>query len=957
MDPTAKKSQVPTMSKEVKPSRKVNENDLKRQIDNIIEALDGDSLEFQRKLLDSLGDLIQSSSKILSLPFLIQMLLPHVDKLKKFYRNSKDEDAKRAAADILSLLTTVSKIPETLHWRLLGSKSNNIGMWGADYVTHLIKDIQRTFDEQRNKFEKETVEVSKEIVKYALQNNSVVEGIDFLIQIESLSWIVDMVDNLKTGVAAATYIRRHAKFADSADVDAYFQISIDVYLKFDRRVEALLTALQLKKPDETLLENIYKTTNDRVTLMQMSLILGRQNKFIKGIEDKYLQKLMMNRNRHTLMEEYAKSTKDSVTKGVNKMLTGKTGKKPNEDLDTLDLEMNTNLNVMDLITTNALSNCSFSTGLDNAKQLMKELKSDVGKMAGFALYGFITLWDVNKTLEVNKELMLATDTYQKAGAVLALCTAFTGIRDEEKPFSEVFGYLRDKQESHDVKLATIIGLGIAYAGTDRKDVIQELKSVLNGEFNKEMLKQITLGATAVSIGLISIGSCQEDVYNVLFDALKRLLTLDRNIEGNVNTWLISLAIGLIFFGKEDQFEKMKALAESIANKRIYQFMSTLFTGCAFYGSGNVETAQQLLHICAEDHVPLQKSSLSKSVARKGKKGKSTSLTLGRKSSSSSLAATGSQVNMKTMMSSTATGVKSKSDDNDGMAFLRMLLGESLGTSTASKDWKNLAGLSGNGLNQAAAVIGVALIAMGENVSLKMLVRTMSHIIRECEQPAQRMAPLALALGYLSNPESGVVEILQQTVYHKSSDVACNAVLALGLVAAGTNNEKIAKFLRNLYSDKRFKRNYVGEDGVTAAKIALALLYTGKGALSLSPFTFDKQLTKEVSVAAVLVIIICCMDAPNTLLEKLAILWHYITPAICSKVLMTVDSDLKLVAMNVKVGERVDSESRLGKGFTVGNFELIATPTTVETDQKAEPTTDEISFCCPILEDIVITKKN
>jgi len=64
-------------------------------------------------------------------------------------------------------------------------------------------------------------------------------------------------------------------------------------------------------------------------------------------------------------------------------------------------------------------------------------------------------------------------------------------------------------------------------------------------------------------------------------------------------------------------------------------------------------------------------------------------------------------------------------------------------------------------------------------------------------PARRAMPLALALSSLSNADPAVVDVLNKYSHDNDADVALNAIFALGLVGAGTNNARLATMLRQL----------------------------------------------------------------------------------------------------------------------------------------------------------------
>ncbi|RWS10820.1 26S proteasome non-ATPase regulatory subunit 2-like protein [Dinothrombium tinctorium] len=266
-------------------------------------------------------------------------------------------------------------------------------------------------------------------------------------------------------------------------------------------------------------------------------------------------------------------------------------------------------------------------------------------------------------------------------------------------------------------------------------------------------------------------------------------------------------------------------------------------------------------------------------------------------------------------------------------------------------WRKLIDFSSNSLTQAFAVLGIGAVSMGEEISTQMAVRMCSHFFRFASSPVKRTTPLILAFLFLSNPQPTVVQMLQKHTLDLNLDFAANCIIALGFVGAGTNNDKIAAHFRELAA--HYKRN---TELKRAIRISQALLYLGKGCLSLSPHQFDNELTKDTSAASVLIALLCCFDIRNTLLGKLNFLLYYLTPAIQSKVCATFDENLKAAPITVRVGKRVDTTGKVGKQRSIAGFRTLTTPMLLSIDQRAEIASDEYRPLTPIIEHNVILRK-
>ena len=62
------------------------------------------------------------------------------------------------------------------------------------------------------------------------------------------------------------------------------------------------------------------------------------------------------------------------------------------------------------------------------------------------------------------------------------------------------------------------------------------------------------------------------------------------------------------------------------------------------------------------------------------------------------------------------------------------------------------------------MLGVALIAFGEDIGQEMCMRTMNHLLQYGEPIIRRTVPLALGLLRVSNPEVQTMDLLNKLAY-------------------------------------------------------------------------------------------------------------------------------------------------------------------------------------------------
>jgi 26S proteasome regulatory subunit N1 len=119
---------------------------------------------------------------------------------------------------------------------------------------------------------------------------------------------------------------------------------------------------------------------------------------------------------------------------------------------------------------------------------------------------------------------------------------------------------------------------------------------------------------------------------------------------------------------------------------------------------------------------------------------------------------------------------------------------------------------------------------------------------------RRTVPLALGLVCASNPLVTVLDTLSKYSHDNDQDVATNAIFAMGLVGAGTNNARLAQMLRQLASYYHKEPN-----SLFMVRIAQGLLHMSKGTVTLNPFHSNRFLMSPVAVAGLLTTLVSFTD--------------------------------------------------------------------------------------------------
>ncbi|GMF21146.1 unnamed protein product [Phytophthora lilii] len=247
-------------------------------------------------------------------------------------------------------------------------------------------------------------------------------------------------------------------------------------------------------------------------------------------------------------------------------------------------------------------------------------------------------------------------------------------------------------------------------------------------------------------------------------------------------------------------------------------------------------------------------------------------------------------------------------------------------------------------HQSVAVLGIALITMGENIGSEMAMRSFDHLLQYGEVAVRRAVPLAFALLSVSNPEYALIDTLSRLTHDVDSGVAQNAILALGLVAAGTNNSRVAGLLRQLSEFYSREANHL-----FVVRIAQGLLHMGKGLMTLHPFHSDRLIMSRVAVSGLLTILHASLDMEHTILDTSHYILYCIATAMQPRMLITLDEELNPLPVEI-VGQA-------GRPKSITGFQTHTTPVLLNVKDRAELATEEYLPLTNVLEGVVILRKN
>lgn len=477
--------------------------------------------------------------------------------------------------------------------------------------------------------------------------------------------------------------------------------------------------------------------------------------------------------------------------------------------------------------------------------------------------------------------------------------------------NSIINYLKASEDY--IKAGALMGIGIVSAGvrTDCDPVF----ALIDEEVNKSGVPDIVKTGGIVGVGIAYAGTNDENVQELLLPMVEEpetpidivslaALSLGQVFVGSTNSEIATAIIQVFMLRGEDSTFKHSTLSRFLC----------LGLGLLYLGK------QEEMEVILEAVQAIENKSLAKYATN----------TL----VSCAYAGTGNVLQVQKLLHLSGEHNEEK-EENEGA--------EAEGAE--AEDVEDYA-------HQTVGAMGLALVAFGEEIGSEMAIRTCDHMLQYGDPAVRHGVPLALALLSISNPDLKVTDTLSKLSHDSDPTTSQSAILALGLVAAGTNNARVATTLRQLATFYAKEAPHL-----FMVNIAQGLLHMGKGLLSLSPFHSDRLLKSTVALSGILTVLHAAVDIKGTLLGKHHYLMYFLVCAIKPNMLITIDAEGNQLPVSVRVGKAVDTVGQAGKPKTITGFQTYTTPVLIGHGERAQLATDEYIPVSNTLEGIVILQVN
>ena len=561
-------------------------------------------------------EITTATSSMTSIPRPLKFIRPHFSEIKDFYEKfipatEKDKEYKLMLSDLISvILSVVSEKDEegkelTMLSYVFSGTRKDITSWGIEYVRSLCSDIGQEYNILLDKDEptNELLNLVKTLAPYLIKQHCENDAIDLLIEVESIDEIKNFI-NENNYKKICLYLLSISNY--SADTDEYrstLELVYNIYFeKFHQYIDALRVAIKIGNP--LYIKQTFIKCEDAITKKQLAFILAGEGIFLD--EDDTSQ--IIDIDTLEILRNYKQTDYFKVLAKTLELLEPKHP----EDVFKSHLEDKKGQNAKKIESSKINMAYSIASAFINAgfgtEVLLSKKDSDwifknkeQGIQCLLSGIGLVNIWDYlegpNKVYELagKKE----ADIYKRSGRNIGLGICLCGIHDEnDVAVAVLFEELLDK--NIDVKISAVFGLGLAAAGSQNKALHETLIKVLEDfSYGFEMSAFVSL-----ALGLIFIGSSDEDVYTDLFSIL-----MSRNNAGKGKIFespffvIYILGMGLLCLGrqKDNDFMIHTLVTLEEFSKEMKDYIKTMLISFSYAGSGNVGKVQELMQIIAKSN--------------------------------------------------------------------------------------------------------------------------------------------------------------------------------------------------------------------------------------------------------------------------------------------------------------------------------------------------------------------
>lgn len=415
----------------------VEEEEIKKNIDEMVGALLDSELEIKRNAYNMLKkEITTATGTMTSIPKPLKFIRFHYKKLKEAYELEKEKnlnsEVQKLYGDILCILVLVTDTEETSLKYILENNLSNYYEWGNELVRSISGEITTEYlkrlDEDKE-FD-DLIKLVSATVKVLIDSHNENEAIDLLVEL-------DLIDDIKNFCSETnykkfcTYLLSIANYAaESSEQKKILEVVFEVYTKYNEFVNSLRVAIKLK--EKMYIKSTITRCSDKATQYQMAFLLAKSNIFFESSD---LEPEMLDIMRNLKTSEYFRELGRSldIIEPVHPEQIYKSHleeKKEGVQLESLKINTSTSI-VSSFINAGFGTEALLSKKDDKGIDWLSKNKEE-GLLCALAGLGLVNLWDIEcgpneieKYMDINE-----MNPYKRGGYNLALGILSSGVNDE-----------------------------------------------------------------------------------------------------------------------------------------------------------------------------------------------------------------------------------------------------------------------------------------------------------------------------------------------------------------------------------------------------------------------------------------------------------------------------------------------------------------------------------------------
>ncbi|CAB0041164.1 unnamed protein product [Trichogramma brassicae] len=329
--------------------------------------------------------------------------------------------------------------------------------------------------------------LAKKLVRFDAQHNAEIQACDLALEIDRLDLLVESLDKNNYS-RVCLYLASTADYTEDLERREILRTVVEQYMRFNEPTKAILTAMQL--PDHDLVNGCFDACQEPLLRKQLAYALARlkvsrlARTDIRSDADE-LERILGNGHVNAYFQQLIREldilepkSPDEIYGSLYEPSYGRVliydSARANLAASFASAFVHAGFGRDKLMTTR-----SSASGGESAAELNWVYKNkEHAMMSATASLGLLYMWDCDGGLVPIDKFLYASDDLVKSGALLAIGLVNCGVRSEYDPAMALLGD-HVMSTSQNLRVGSILGLGLAYAATKRPD----LNSLLCGPLN------------------------------------------------------------------------------------------------------------------------------------------------------------------------------------------------------------------------------------------------------------------------------------------------------------------------------------------------------------------------------------------------------------------------------------------------------------------------------------------